>query len=270
MSGRYSTASPEMVPPPSQLAYYRFGDRGPPLILLHGLLGSKANMAAVARELAGRNRVFALDLRNHGDSLHAPSMTYEGMAADVLRFLDEHQLEKAALIGHSMGGKCAMQLALSHPLRIERLVVVDIAPRGYPQPFWQGYLEAMSSLELAGLATREDADLALRSAIASRLYRQFLLSNLNRSPKGGYFWKVNLKALLAGATTLAGEITARGTYDGPALFMRGGCSKHVRCEDAKLINRLFPASRLVTIEGAGHLLHIEAKERFIEELVAFL
>ncbi len=147
-------------------------------------------------------------------------MTYEGMAADVLRFLDEHELEKAALIGHSMGGKCAMQLALSHPLRIERLVVVDIAPRGYP--FWQGYLEAMSSLDVAGLATREDADLALRSAIASRLYRQFLLSNLNRSPKGGYFWKVNLKALLAGATTLAGEITARGTYDGPALFMRGG------------------------------------------------
>ena len=170
------------------LAYAEYGS-GPPVILLHGLLGSKANMTGVARALASRFRTYVVDLRNHGDSFHHSTMSYGTMAADLGGFMDDLDLDGASIVGHSMGGKCAMQLALSFPERVDKLAVVDIAPKAYTDPFWVGYLDAMRSLDLGRLTSRKDADLLMQGAVPDPVYRQFLLANLENRGDGSPYNK---------------------------------------------------------------------------------
>ena len=250
------------------LAYAEYGS-GPPVIFLHGLLGSKTNMTGVARSLAERFHTFVVDLRNHGDSFHHSSMTYGTMAADLGGFMDDHDLDTASVIGHSMGGKCAMQFALSFPERIDKLVVVDIAPKHYANPVWIIYLQAMQNMDLDHLASRKDADRLLQTTIPDSVYRQFLLSNLDKRDDGSFYWKPDLDAISAAQNAISAGVKGSGC-DVETLFIRGGRSDYIEDADMDSIDTLFPNSTLVSVPNAGHLVHIEARDRFRILLANFL
>ncbi len=250
------------------LAYLEYG-QGPPVILLHGLLGSKANMAGIARVLAERYHTYTVDLRNHGDSFHHGSMTYRTMAADLGGFMDDHEIDRAVIIGHSMGGKSAMQFALSFPERVEKLVVVDIAPKRYENPEWEGYIKAMLSLDLHKLESRKEAERLLEKDIPDTIYRQFLLSNLVNVEDGGYNWKPNLEGILEAERHICAEVTGSANSL-ETLFITGSNSTYVEDKDREFIKELLPASKFVIVTNAGHLIHIEAREKFIQIVGDFL
>lgn len=250
------------------LSCVEYGE-GPPVIFLHGLLGSKANMTGIARSLADRYHTFVVDMRNHGESFHHSSMTYGTMAADLGGFMDDHDLDTASIVGHSMGGKCAMQLALSFPERVDKLVVVDIAPKQYVDPFWSVYLLAMQNMDLDHLKSRKQADRLLQTAIPDPIYRQFLLSNLIKREDGNYHWKPNLNAISSAQDAISASISGTAC-DVETLFIKGGRSDYIKEEDRDLIGQLFPNSELVSIPNAGHLVHIEARDQFRQLLIDFL
>ncbi len=250
------------------LAFLEYG-AGPPVILLHGLLGSKINMAGAAKALSVNFRAIAIDLRNHGESFHHNSMNYRIMAADIGGFMDDNEIETASLVGHSMGGKCAMQFALSFADRVDKLVVVDIAPRHYQDPAWVSYIEAMLSIETAKLESRSQADDLLKKAINSRIYRQFLLSNLINDEQDGYRWRPNLPAIFNSRNEISAPVNGEPS-DIETLFIRGEYSPYIRDDDLEPIATLFPKSTTVSVPGCGHLVHIEARDRFNRLLIDFL
>jgi esterase len=251
------------------LAHAEYG-AGPPVLILHGLFGAGVNWTMVARRLAEHFRVFALDLRNHGASPWAPRMDYPAMAEDVASFIAGHDLGRAALIGHSMGGKVAMALALSSPDLVTRLVVVDIAPVERP-PTHMAFVEAMLALDLTGLTRRSAADAALRPAVPNDADRQFLLQNLVGGPDG-FHWRLNLKAIRDEMAELSGfpDFTADAAYRGPTLVIRGANSGYVADRDLPAFARFFPAFQLVTIASAGHWLHAERPDEFLAAVMPFL
>ncbi len=236
----------------------------PPLVLLHGLLGSSRNWQTTGAELAARFQVFALDLRNHGKSPHADTMTYEEMMRDVLAWLDAQGLERVTLMGHSMGGKVAMLLACRHPERVERLTVVDIAPKDYAWPGHRASFAAMNELNLADLRSRAEAEMRFEARVPSWAQRKFLTTNLDRTPDGGWFWQINLPALTAALSDLEkNPLTATDGFPGAALFVAGGKSNYVELEDHAAIREHFPAARIVSIDSAGHNPHMEARAEFV-------
>jgi esterase len=250
------------------LSFSEYGS-GPPVILLHGLLGSKINMAAAARVLSDHHHALAIDLRNHGDSFHHKSMNYRIMAADIGGFMDDNGLETASLVGHSMGGKCAMQYALSFPDRVDKLVVVDIGPGEYRDPAWEKYLKAMLAIDVPALTSRQEADERLKKEIPSRIYRQFLLSNLVSDETGSYRWRPNLSAIMAARYDIGAPVTGEVSYI-DTLFIKGSDSAYIREKDENDIDLLFPQAHLITVEDCGHLVHIEARNRFNQLLHDFL
>ncbi|MBF0247269.1 MAG: alpha/beta fold hydrolase [Alphaproteobacteria bacterium] len=254
-----------------ELAYQEMG-RGEPVVILHGLFGSKRNWGAVAKALAGRFRVFALDLRNHGDSPWVDGMSYAELAGDVEAFLRAHAITPATVIGHSMGGKTAMTLALTRPELIKRLVVVDIAPA----PTRKGLgplVDAMAEVPLIECDTRQDVDAHLAAAVPDARVRQFLMQNLTRE-NGQYRWRINLAALDAGMADIVDFPAAHQPpvccYPGPARFIAGGASDYVQPRHTAEIQRLFPKARLTHVPGAGHWLHAEAEGAFLREVSGFL
>ena len=268
------------------LAARTIGDAGPPVVFVHGLFGQGKNWTTVAKGLADRHRVTLLDLPNHGHSPWTDRVDYVDMArlvADELEQLDE----PATLVGHSMGGKVAMQLALRRPELLRALVVVDVAPTAYPEyggrtddpdeeasPF-AAYIAAMRAVDLDQLTTREDAETALRSVVPSRMVRSFLLQSLVREglgTAGGWRWRLNLEALARDLGHLRGfpEPPPGATFDGPVLWVAGANSTYVLPEDRARMDELFPATRLVRIKNAGHWVHSEQPEVFLETLRRFL
>ena len=242
------------------------GAAGPPVVILHGLLGSGSNWRSIARRLAQTHRVYTPDLRNHGDSPHADGMSYPAMAEDLRAFLDGQGLDAATLIGHSMGGKVAMRLALETPARVQRLVVVDIAPT-VSQHDHLPVLSAMASLDLGRVRRRADADALLAGTLPDAGLRQFVLQNLASTPSG-FAWRVNLAAIEAGMADLLDFPVEPDAppYPGPAQFIRGGLSDYVTPADEVVIRELFPRAEIVTIEGAGHWVHAEQPARFLAAL----
>jgi pimeloyl-ACP methyl ester carboxylesterase len=253
-----------------ELAYDGFGDAGPPVVILHGLLGSARNWTSIAKELATTHRVFALDLRNHGRSPWADTMSFDEMAGDVAAFIGAHDLSPAGVIGHSLGGKVAMRLALMRADLVERLVVVDVAPVAYGHSF-APFVEAMRAVDLAAVQRRADADLQLEGAIGDAAIRNFLLQNLVKTD-AGFAWRVNLEALATNMPELVGfpPPGAGAAYHGPALFIAGGRSPYIEAEHRPLIAQLFPAAGHAVIEGAGHWVHAERPEQFLEQVRRFL
>jgi len=251
------------------LAHATFGTAGAPVVILHGLLGSARNWHTVAKRLAAGHRVFTLDLRNHGASPWAETMTFDDMAEDVRRFLEEQGLEPASVIGHSMGGKVAMRLALLYRDLVERLVVVDVAPMAYEHSF-DDYIEAMRHVDLAAATRRADVEEGLARAIPDAAVRAFLLQNLARED-GGFAWRINLDAIAMNMDDIIGWPDAGGArFDGPTLVVRGERSDYVPRGSRPEFERLFPDLRIETVAGAGHWVHAEKPEAFLERVAAFL
>ncbi len=261
-------------PPPTPVALFHrdFGGSAlPPVVILHGMLGSSRNWQTLARDLSAERRVYALDLRNHGLSPHAEPMTYEAMAADVTAWLEREVRGPAVLVGHSMGGKVAMLLACREPGRVERLVVVDIAPRDYFWPAHRAEFAAMNELSLGDLRSRAEAEMRFEARVPNWAMRKFLATNLESTPEGGWRWIINLRAMTAALPDLERNPLGPGDrYLGPALFIAGGASNYVQAGDLAAIAEHFPASRVETLPGSGHNPHIDARGPFLGLLASSL
>lgn len=239
------------------------------MLMLHGLLGSSRNWQTVGRELATDWHVYALDIRNHGDSPWRDEQTYDLMVGDVLDWMDHHGVERPVLIGHSMGGKVAMRLACSHPERLSCLVAVDIAPRSYPSTHLLEF-RAMNALRLHEVTSRTDAEKQMEELVDDWALRKFLLTNLERGKTGRFNWKVNVSALEDAMAGLEEEpLTEQDRYPGRTLFLIGGRSSYFRPEDEAIARKHFPDAILVTIAEAGHNPHFDTRERFVAEVRQF-
>ncbi|MBO0611971.1 MAG: hypothetical protein RL122_402 [Pseudomonadota bacterium] len=254
------------------LNYRLFGDlssSAAPLVVLHGLLGSLDNWHTFARGQAGKRTVLAIDLRNHGDSPHVAGMSYRQMVDDVVAVLDTLAIPECYLMGHSMGGKVAMMLALQHPSRVRRLLVVDIAPKAYP-PRHQALLHAMVGMPLGELSSRKQADEWLSATVKHPFERGFLLKNLGRKTEGQFYWQCNLPEIARHYLKISGFPTTDAVYPAPTLFIRGGQSDYVADTDLPMIRQAFPAAELVTVAAAGHLPHVQTPAEFTVLVEAFL
>lgn len=241
--------------------YHRISGEGDPVVLLHGLFGSHDNLNGVSHCLARRWQVHALDLRNHGRSPHTNSMSYPEMADDVLAYLDEQGLEEAAVMGHSMGGKTAMELALRHPERVSRLIAADIAPVAYSRHH-DAILEGLRALDPDTLESRAQADRLLAAYVDEVPVRQFLLKNLVRKGPDHFSWRMNLDAIERCYDRIAGGQQAQSAYTGPVLFIKGGASDYILPRHRETVAALFPKALLRVIPGAGHWLHAEKTDVF--------
>ena len=243
---------------------------GPPVVVLRGLFGAGRNWLTVARRLGGEFAFHLVDLRNHGRSPHAASMTYLDMAGDVRALLNRLDLHEVILVGHSMGGKAAMTLALDDPADIATLIAVDIAPVSYPDRFAE-MIRAMRALDLGTIRRRADADDALSEAIPDETVRAFILQNLVFD-NGEAGWRANLAALEAQMPHILGPLPVAEVahYDGPTWFIRGELSDRVSAEHLPLIERWFPHHHLVTVAGGGHWPHAEAPAAFLQAFTAAL
>ena len=251
--------------------YAREFGQGNPVIILHGLFGFSDNWQTIAKSLSEHHLVVTPDLRNHGRSFHDDTHNYPVMAEDIRAFMEQHWMFSAALIGHSMGGKVAMQLALEHPDMVERLVVVDIAP-GQADDNHSGIFKALLDLDLGQIATRQEAEAALLKAVPDLGTRQFLLKNITRNAKGGFHWKMNLPVLWQHFQDILATVCppTGGIYDKPALFIRGSRSNYIQEEDHALIHELFPQAQIVTIQDAGHWVHADQPKALLQLLKDFL
>lgn len=251
---------------PAVMLFHRdLGGAGkPPLILLHGMLGSSRNWQTTGADLAAQFHVSALDLRNHGKSPHAPSMTYEEMMEDVLEWLDARDLTSTHLLGHSMGGKVAMLLACRHPNRVNRLTIVDIAPKDY---FWPGHranFAAMNELNLGDLRSRAEAEMRFEARVPSWPMRKFLTTNLDRTPEGAWFWQINLPVVTAALPDLEkNPLKTEDRFAGPARFIAGEKSNYIEQGDHAAIRAHFPNADILALPNCGHNPHMEAREAFV-------
>jgi pimeloyl-ACP methyl ester carboxylesterase len=248
--------------------FFREQGSGQPLIILHGLLGSSDNWLTQAKLLAPHAHVYYLDQRNHGLSPKSDEHSYALMTEDLLEFMDDQSLQSAVVMGHSMGGKVAMNLALQNPGRVSKLIVVDIAPKAYPISH-DHIMEGLMAIPVASLQSRNQADDILSRYVPEPDVRQFLLKNLSRNPHGGFTWKANVAVLNATLPQIVDNIPAAGNYSGPTLFIRGQRSDYVTEADKPAIHRHFPNATLVTLE-TGHWVQAENPQAFVDAVIPFL
>ncbi|MFA5982431.1 MAG: alpha/beta fold hydrolase [Methylococcaceae bacterium] len=253
--------------PNIDLAYEIFGSpKNQALLILHGFFASSRNWRLIANKLADHFHVYTLDLRNHGASPHHPQMDYPAMAADVMQFLEQHKLKDVVLLGHSMGGKTAMWLALNHPGFVDKLIIADIAPITYTHTYDQT-LAALKALPLATLSNRKEAELLLAPTLPELNYRQFLLQNLVLED-GKYRWRIDLDIFQQNASFIIGfpDDKALLPYAGAALFLAGADSNYL---DPKDLEHLFPSAKVAVIEQADHWLHAQQPEIFVNLIKQF-
>ncbi len=253
------------------LSFRELGGAGkPPLVILHGLLGSSRNWQTAGKDLAEWFHVFALDLRNHGTSPHADDMSYDAMVADVLAWMEERAFGRVTLLGHSMGGKVAMRLACRNPERVERLIVVDIAPKDYRWAAHRAEFAAMNELDLAHLQSRAEAELRFEARVDDWAMRKFLTTNLERKADGGgWRWTVNLPVLTKALEELERSSVGEGDrFDGPVLFVTGERSNYVQREDWERAKMFFPRAEFRVVKGAGHNPHMETRAEFVHVAIA--
>jgi pimeloyl-ACP methyl ester carboxylesterase len=243
---------------------------GEPVVILHGLFGSKRNWASIARRLGSQRRVLTVDLRNHGESPWLAVHEYAALAGDVAGLIEKVVGGPAAVIGHSMGGKAAMVLALTRPDLVDRLVAVDIPPdRSSGTPV--GYVRGMQAVSLGSCTRRADVEAALAATIPDPAVRAFLATNVIVRPEG-LAWAVNLDAIERQFDTILGfpDLSAAMPFRKPTLFLTGGRSDYVQPHHHAGIRRLFPAAEIAVIPEAGHWVHADAPEAFVDVVVRFL
>jgi esterase len=258
--------------------FYRSMGSGKPLVILHGLLGMSDNWITIGKSLAEHYHVWIPDQRNHGRSPHHPVHTYRLLAEDLKAFLHEHSIGNPVVIGHSMGGKVAMQFASMYPIITESLVVVDIAPISYLERAGARgsehriILGAMSNMDMKSLKTRAEAEERLSQAIPSARIRQFILKNLNRNEHGEFTWLCDVPVLLDSLEEIMGSTghTMPSGIASKTLFIRGALSDYILPEDEQMIHASFPAAEIKIVPGAGHWVHAEQPAAFLEAILDFL
>jgi len=241
----------------------------PWFVILHGLFGSSPNFTSLAKALAPHYRVIRMDLPNHGRSYHTPEHNYPLMAKAVLDSLDQLGVEQFSLLGHSMGGKVAMQIAAQATSRLENLIVVDISPVAYPLNSHSDVLKALNGVDFTVASSRQDIDAQMAPFVTDPNLRQFLMTNLSRVA-GGFEWRVNLPVLTRDYANIAAAPDLPASYEKSCLFIRGGASDYITDEHSALIKNHFPNMQLDTIDGAGHWLHAEKPLEFWQSLSKFL
>lgn len=265
-----------------ELFYRNFGE-GPPLIIVHGLYGASDNWLSIGRALADSFDVYLIDQRNHGQSPHSDTHNYPAMMDDLIRFMDRHDLRKAILVGHSMGGKAVMFLAEAYPERVDSLIVIDIAPTTcHPDDHSSQarthteIVNGMLSVDFSQVTKREDVDDQLARTIHSPRIRSFLMKNVSRSPDGSYLWKLNaavigkeLSSIFEGID-LSKYSPGTGITGFPVLFIRGENSDYITDDCIPDIKQIFPMAEIATIPGAGHWLHAEQPDLLVKTIRYFL
>ncbi|WP_205500541.1 alpha/beta fold hydrolase [Rufibacter psychrotolerans] len=249
---------------------YKVLGQGHPLLILHGLFGTLDNWQTLGREFSKTYQVYLIDLRNHGRSPHSEEFSYQLMTDDLLEFVEQHQLQDIYLIGHSMGGKVAMNFALQHPEKIAKLLVADIAPKAYP-PHHDDIIAGFRSIDLNAIQSRQEADDQLAQKVEDMGTRQFLLKNLYRQEDNSFAWRLHLDAIERNLPYILGNIASDTPFTKPTLFLRGANSRYIKPEqDLPQIQALFPNARVETIENAGHWLHAEQPQQFYRLTMEFL
>ena len=251
--------------------YFREFGEGKPVIILHGLFGQSDNWVTIGRRIAEKFHVYIPDLRNHGQSPHASIHSFPAMAEDLSEFIEDHEIENPILIGHSMGGKTAMTWALENPTQVERLAVIDISPRKYPERITHTrIISEMMSIDLEKIVSRSEVEKILASRIDDQRVRMFILKNLYYKLNGRLGWRLNLEAINQSMDLLFDGIRAERQYQGPTLFVRGGKSDYITDNDNPLIKSMFPEANIKTIANATHWVHADAPDELCFLLSSFL
>ena len=240
--------------------YARKQGQGQNLVSVHGLFGSLDNLGAVNRTLAENYCVHALDLRNHGRSPHSDSMQYSDMAADLVEYLDDQNIDSAHLLGHSMGGKVVMETALRYPDRVDKVSVLDISPVAYTVRRHDDVFAGLKAVDFETLQRRSEADAVLAGFISEPGVRQFLLKNLYKNDQGQFGWRLNLSAIEQSYVFILGGQQAETSFPGDVLFLKAGLSDYILPEHQDTALSLFPNAIVRIIPGTGHWLHAEKPE----------
>lgn len=240
-----------------------------PLLVFHGLFGMLDNWASFGKEFSEYRPVHLVDLRNHGKSFHSPDMNLELLSHDILNYMNHFELKKAHLLGHSLGGKAVMQFAINHSAYVERLIVVDIAPKAYP-PHHQGVIKALQGVDFSVLNSRKDIEQHLMGAISELGVVPFLLKNLYWNESKNLAWRFNLDVLVSHYEEFVGNAITYGQFFGETLFIAGEKSHYILAQDELLIGKQFPNYRLVRLSKAGHWVQAENPKDFFEEMSKFL
>lgn len=248
--------------------FFRELGEGKPLVILHGLFGSSDNWLTQAKIFSQQYKVFIVDLRNHGQSPHDDAFDYASMLADLKEFVDDRGLSTTTIIGHSMGGKAAMNFTLAHPDRIDKLIVVDIAPREYDLEHYV-IADGLAAIPIATINSRNAADEVLAGYVADAETRQFLLKNLSRNAEGGFNWKINLPVIRQKLSNIGVDVLYPGPFNKPTLFIRGRRSNYVQDSDMQRIRSLFPLALLETLE-TGHWVQAEKPQEFVTLVTEWL
>jgi esterase len=242
---------------------------GEPLIILHGYFGMGDNWKSQATKLAETYQVHILDQRNHGRSFHADDFDYEVLADDLDFYYKNHNLDSAYLLGHSMGGKTAMLYAVTRPEKVKKMIIADIAPKYYP-PHHDEILRALNAVNFSQISLRTEVDVVLKKYIKEEGIRQFLLKNVYRKTKNNLDFRFHLESLTDNNREVGAALPAYTEYEGAVLFLRGASSNYILKEDEVLIQAHFPKALVKTISNAGHWLHAENPNDFLNEVLGFL
>ena len=246
-----------------------YGDKGHDLIIIHGLFGMSDNWNTLGKKFAKYCKVHLIDLRNHGRSPHSTDFDYDVMCDDVLEYMEDNNIVDPIILGHSLGGKVAMKFAFTYPDKIEKLIVVDIAPRQYNTDFHKNLLATLYKLPLVDFDKREEIDKLLSDTFEDKGMRLFLLKNLYRNDKKEFAWRFNIESLLDTIENIQEADFIIGNCAIPTHFIRGGNSDYINSADELIIKKYFTDSSICTINDAGHWLHAEKPERFYDEVMAF-
>lgn len=248
---------------------FRTLGEGEPLIIMHGVFGSSDNWQTLGKVFAEKFKVYLVDLRNHGNSPHSDEFDYNVMVKDVVELMDAEGLKKSHILGHSMGGKVAMHLATQHAEKVDKLVVVDIAPKYY-HPHHQQIFEGFHSVDLQNLENRKDADDQMAKVISNMGVRQFILKNLDRKKDGSFDWKLNVDAIEKAIEKVGEGMEGDVSFEGTSLFIAGGKSDYITDADHDLIREHFPKAIVATVKDAGHWVHAEKPKELGEMVMEFL
>ncbi|MEI6311723.1 MAG: alpha/beta fold hydrolase [Bacteroidota bacterium] len=242
---------------------------GTPLIILHGLLGSLDNWQSIAKYWGQRFQVITMDARNHGRSIHIDTFSYTIMMQDVIDTMNHLQIAKAIFVGHSMGGKTAMYLALHHPERILKLAVIDIAPIDY-EAHHEDVFKALHAVPIEHIQERKEAEQIIAQYVAENDVIQFLMKGLYRKEDNSFAWRFNVKDLYNSYDNILSFETTSLSYSGDVIFIKGSKSKYIQTKDEVRIQTYFPNAQIESIEDAGHWVHAEKPKEFLQIMDLFL